>query len=190
MLLVADDKADYDAILTGAGITDDRIRFLTTGAVASGPSHARNCGLEAVTGDFITFLDADDALHPERLARLLPLAEKHGLAVSAIRIRDDEKKIELKNLSYSPAADAFPPQLLPYVNLHAVVPLLYDRRIASIRFDEAMKCFEDFSFAMQLADRVTHIGYSPLRSMITSSMRVRVPCSRMPIRPSLKRRAI
>lgn len=40
-----------------------------------GPSSARNMGIEAATGDYITFVDADDYLVPGGLERVVELAE-------------------------------------------------------------------------------------------------------------------
>jgi succinoglycan biosynthesis protein ExoO len=41
----------------------------------SGPSGARNAGIAAAEGRFIAMLDADDAVYPDRLRRLISLAE-------------------------------------------------------------------------------------------------------------------
>jgi glycosyltransferase involved in cell wall biosynthesis len=40
-----------------------------------GPGGARNTGLEAATGELISFLDADDVWHPEKLARQMSALE-------------------------------------------------------------------------------------------------------------------
>ncbi len=43
-----------------------------------GPSHARNLGLDAATGDWVAILDGDDAWRPERLERMLAAAHAHS----------------------------------------------------------------------------------------------------------------
>jgi succinoglycan biosynthesis protein ExoO len=46
-----------------------------------GPSHARNLGFDAATGEWIAILDGDDAWRPERLERMLAAAHAHAADV-------------------------------------------------------------------------------------------------------------
>ena len=43
-----------------------------------GPGAARNTGLEAAQGEYFTFVDADDRVHPQMLERLMDLANGHS----------------------------------------------------------------------------------------------------------------
>ena len=47
---------------------DPRVVRLATGRTRSGAAYARNVGLRAATGHFVTFQDADDYSHPDRIA--------------------------------------------------------------------------------------------------------------------------
>lgn len=47
-----------------------------------GPGGARNAGLEAATGRFVAVLDADDAMHPGRLSRMIARAEANSAQIA------------------------------------------------------------------------------------------------------------
>ncbi|MBT6314772.1 MAG: glycosyltransferase family 2 protein [Alphaproteobacteria bacterium] len=81
LIMAVDDGLDYLALLQKAGISDPRIRVASTGGNGTGDWNARNTGLAAAEGAFITLLDSDDAYAPERLARMLPLAMADGAAL-------------------------------------------------------------------------------------------------------------
>lgn len=75
-IIVDDGSTDTTAdIAAGYARTDARIRLLSR--PNGGPSAARNTALNAVTSEYVTFVDADDTLHPEALQRLMSLAEQY-----------------------------------------------------------------------------------------------------------------
>jgi len=67
-VLLVDDAspAEFDAVLARAVALDDRIRLVKL-AENQGTYAARNAGLDASAGDFVTFQDSDDWSHPRRL---------------------------------------------------------------------------------------------------------------------------
>ena len=71
-LIVVDDGSSDDtfAIATQIASADPRVRVLQT-PKQSGVARARNTGLQATRGAFITFLDSDDQAHPQRIERQL-----------------------------------------------------------------------------------------------------------------------
>ncbi|APX26359.1 glycosyltransferase family 2 protein [Salipiger profundus] len=75
-ILVIDDASrdDTAAIAEAAAEADPRIRVLRLEANV-GAYRARNAGLEAATGDYVTVHDADDWTHPERIERQVRLLE-------------------------------------------------------------------------------------------------------------------
>lgn len=76
LLLLDDGSTDgTGALCDRLGESDRRIRVLHI--PNGGVSMARNRGIRAAHGEWITFLDADDILHPEAFATLLRLADKH-----------------------------------------------------------------------------------------------------------------
>jgi glycosyltransferase involved in cell wall biosynthesis len=74
---------ELDVIVVDDGSTDDtanvvagyRVKVIRTDGV--GMARARNLGLEAATGDFVTFLDDDDVWLPGNIASQLDEFERH-----------------------------------------------------------------------------------------------------------------
>ena len=86
-IIVVDDASSdrTPAIVAEMAKSDARIRLLCQPANA-GPAAARNRGIAAATGDWIALLDADDSYLPERLAKLLELADRMGADMVADNI--------------------------------------------------------------------------------------------------------
>lgn len=70
------------AIIERFAAADRRVRPLQA-AAQRGPDVARNCGIEAASGEWIAILDADDVMHPRRLERLLRFAGAREASVVA-----------------------------------------------------------------------------------------------------------
>lgn len=79
----------------------DRIRYLWQ--ENRGPAAARNHGIEASTGDFISFLDADDLWHVEKTARQLArfaACPELGVSVTHVQnfwmdeVREEEERLQ------------------------------------------------------------------------------------------------
>ncbi|MBC2840323.1 glycosyltransferase [Robiginitalea sp. SC105] len=83
--------------------THQNIRFFTQ--KNAGPSAARNKGLDAATGDYVYFLDADDFLAPDVLKGLLQVAEQNKLEIlefNTCEIREGEQADSLKSTKQDP----------------------------------------------------------------------------------------
>lgn len=80
VILVDDGSVDgSDEICDSICEQDDR--FTCIHQVNSGVSAARNAGIEASSGDLISFVDGDDILHPLYLERLVASLEDSGAAM-------------------------------------------------------------------------------------------------------------
>jgi len=80
LVLCADDDLDYWALVPDELRSGSAVTLCRTPSPRSGPSLARNIALSHARAEIIACLDADDVFAPQRLARLLPLVEHHGLA--------------------------------------------------------------------------------------------------------------
>ena len=89
-ILVVDDgsPAEFDPVLRAAAALDPRVRVLRMPA-NGGTYLARNTGLDAATGDFVTFQDSDDWSHPLRLERQVAplLADEAVLSTTSVGLR-------------------------------------------------------------------------------------------------------
>jgi glycosyltransferase involved in cell wall biosynthesis len=78
-IVVVDDGSTDDTESVVRAYGDPRVRYLRQ--ANAGVCAARNVGARAATGDRFVFLDSDDELLPEALARFRKAADDHGWAV-------------------------------------------------------------------------------------------------------------
>lgn len=75
-LLIVDDHSTDDGLEKAARCGDRRIRILTS-SKNTGRAAAANRGYDAATGEYIAVLDADDVMHPQRLAKQVAYLNSH-----------------------------------------------------------------------------------------------------------------
>jgi succinoglycan biosynthesis protein ExoO len=74
-VIVVDDCSSDSTPMIAGSHTDPRVRLVAMPR-NGGPAAARNAGLDAARGRWVAVLDSDDALRPDRMARLIARAEK------------------------------------------------------------------------------------------------------------------
>lgn len=109
---------DHSEEIAEREVGDDPRFTVLEGTPSGGPEATRNIGVEMAKGDYLIFLDGDDALAPDSLVKLEPfLAERPDIATIAIdwegRIRDPWDMIDgVTNgqdaIIRQAAAEAFP----------------------------------------------------------------------------------
>lgn len=155
LIIVADDGIDYAAVLAGQGISDQRLRFASTGAVRSGCGRPRNVALSLARASLIAVLDADDAFHPDKLQRMLPLAQRHGMATCALDcVEYSSSGRQLVQTVGSEHEGLLNASTYLDVNFSANVMLIFDRIRIPIRWREDVPVLEDLLFAMAAFDYI------------------------------------
>lgn len=135
-------------------------RLVASGAPLARPA-AANAGLDAATGDWITFLDDDDLLLPGHLSGLVAAhaaAPQAGVVYSYARAVFASGHVERVGQPWSRM------RLFERNFIHLSSALVARRLIAAgCRFDETLDVLEDWDFFLQLAQR-TPFHFVPLQT--------------------------
>jgi len=160
-IIIVDDASGDETLGVAQRLAagDPRVKVIAA-ASNGGPSAARNRGLAAARGRWIALLDADDAFVPQRLARLLEVAEREGADMVA-----DNLLLEPKGgpaLPMLPVVDApersvvtgadflngnLPDPAQPRRSYGFLKPLISRAFLTSngLRYDETLRFAEDFA---------------------------------------------
>lgn len=159
IVLVDDGSPDQcGAICDAYAGTDNRVRVIHK--KNGGVSSARNCGLETVTGDYIFFVDSDDALKNNAIEVLLQTAQKTNADITICSCRHvkennkgnanyDAEQRCLKTVESSEAVKNLSYNVHVFKELEptAVWGKLYKKAVVeNLRFNENMNIGEDFVF--------------------------------------------
>ena len=163
ILLIDDGSTDRSGIICDAyAAKDSRIKVIHI--EYRGVSAARNIGIAMAEGEWISFVDSDDVVHPEMLSRLLAAAERYraDLCMCAyIHIHSVERE---KSFLESPAvrngsveivhSRLYVQQVLNGEKDLVVWRSLYRREaVQKCRFDEG-RFFEDIPYLVHIASYI------------------------------------
>ena len=166
LIVVADDGTDYAAVLGRQGISDWRIRHLSSGGMGSGASKTRNAGLEAATTAYMAVLDADDRFKPAKLSAAVAALEAHALVSMAIDVTDPAG-VSLRQVGAGPDGP-LTAGTHKWRNLSMDSMIAWDRRRVDGRYDPGLPNMNDLDFLLRLfAGTATsfHIG-APLHDYV------------------------
>lgn len=157
-VIVVDDGSS-DGSLDVIKSFGDRIRWET--GPNRGACAARNRGIEMANGEFVQFLDADDLLHPDKIAKQLPLAQS---AEDLLVFCDLEDRIGTSPLPHLRRPDA-PDEAIAFVLRGPLpTPAPLHRRwwlIEAGGFDETLPCSQERDLHLRLALRGLHFRRVP-----------------------------
>ncbi len=176
--ILAQTYPDFELILVNDGSTDqsgtiaadyarrhpDKINYISRDN--GGLSAARNTGLKVARGEYIAFVDSDDAIEPTMLETLLTLAEQHDadLAICAF-CSVNEHGVKLSTIT-----EPFTPGVIYHLNEHKPLLLcenaawnkLYRKRIIddnALTFTEGA-WYEDVRFTRKYLLHTNNIVYT------------------------------
>lgn len=138
--------------------SDNRIKVIHK--LNGGLSDARNVGLNIITGDYVTFVDSDDVIHPEMINILYTEIQKTKSDISCINIQEFSNNytfnkiasIDSKILSFLNYTD------YPY-HMCAWGKLFSTKLFQDIRFP-VQKLHEDEFTTYKLMDKANFISYN------------------------------
>ena len=139
------------------------VRFVASDVALDRP-RAANAGLDAATGDWITFLDDDDTIEPQHVAGLVGAATQAGEGVGVVHsLARAELRDGTRRMFGRPVARV---QLHERSYLHLSAAIV-DRRLvaAGCRFDPAFAILEDWDFFLTLAER-TRFHFVPQATFV------------------------
>ena len=145
----------------------ERIRVITM--QDEGVSAARNAGIDAARGEMLTFVDADDRLHPEMIRRLYDSMERTGSDVAGCRFfcwskEDDWQRHRVAQETAEQVevydADRYLKEALLQGNSRCWSKLYRRRIMEKVRFMQGLTIGEDMLFLVKLLPHVDKIAES------------------------------
>jgi len=161
VLLVNDGSTDQSGVFCEEiAEKDSRFRYLYQ--ENRGVSAARNLGMEAARGKYITFLDADDEIGPEYLETLRRVLENHHCQMSVCDVAVITDSTETARFSCSDG-DLSQKEALNYllsrrnINSGPCAKLFHRDVLAGLLFPP-LKAYEDILFVTQAVSRCSSIA--------------------------------
>lgn len=98
-----------------------------------GLSDARNCGIDAASGDWLMFVDSDDWLHNHTVEKLYDAVNKYGVSVSVCNYEETSEENPCVDTAIS--AELWAPKDI-YINKHITATVAWGKLYRKNCFDE------------------------------------------------------
>ena len=167
-LVIIDDKStDASLSIAKQFETDPRVRIVANDA-NHGECYSRNRGVLASRGKVIAFADADDICHPDKLKMQMERLRVSGQYVDLV-VFTDYYKMDSEGVKIWTGLRSYPYELLqqdapaalimdPGVVLCATIVCLKSSALAVGLYDESLRRFGDYDFALRLAKGRKFVG--------------------------------
>ena len=159
-VIVIDDgsKDNTATIIKKVQVSEPRVRYIFQ--KNQGVSTARNHGLSLASGQYVSFVDADDKLHPDMYKTLIQALKNDDSLIVALSENAIYKNKKLMNKRNVPAKSA----LYYLCQLHfptAVWSYLFRKEaLEGIFFQTSIHFYEDFHFVYRVLSRQTSVSLS------------------------------
>lgn len=175
--ILAQTYSNVEIICVNDGSTDESLEILHTFAQNepritvlsqenAGVSAARNAGLDAAKGEYITFVDSDDALEPDMYETLLNLAAEHQADIAhcgykKIHLDGTTKDVQgTKSLLVQDSWEAAECLLTGKYFVGSPCNKLYKRELfTDVRFDPSLKINEDVLMNVQVFRKAKQLAF-------------------------------
>lgn len=154
--IIIDDGSQDDTLKIANKLAADNERVRVLHTKNGGVCRARNMGLEAAAGEFITFLDADDMLLPDALERLYGaiIIDDADIAIGwKTNIKEDGTDLGCpyrREKAILAGTQALEWSMSDHPAMYAVWGKLYKKEaIGNVRFVEGKRVHEDSFFVFQ-----------------------------------------
>ena len=160
LIIISDDQFDYFEYLKQSGLSDKRIKLVTTGGIGSGVSHARNIGIQHAQYDFISLLDSDDFFLPNKLKEVSKYIENYDVVSNAIHLCN-ENKDHIMSVGDNIHDGALAPAFYKQTNYSGDAVICFNNKTANLRFDENISYLEDMKAIIDIfskTEKLYHIS--------------------------------
>ena len=165
IIVVNDGSTDNtETLLLKIQDEDDRIRVISI--PNGGVSHARNVALDIATGEYITFVDADDYIHEKMYTELHGLIKKHKVDIahcSYTNVYSDEKLVyvgDTGKVVFQMHDEALSYLIQGKMFAGGNCNKLYSAKLfRKLRFDESIQFNEDVWICFQAFDNASSSIY-------------------------------
>jgi succinoglycan biosynthesis protein ExoO len=158
-IVVVDDRSSDRTVEIASRLAGGSVRVVELEA-NRGPGGARNAGLDIASGHWVAVLDADDTIRPDRLARMIRLAQTADAKIVVDNlevVHEDSGGSEsmfapehLETLAHISLADLIGTSLLFESSFsYGYMKPLFERRFLrgnGLRYDESLRIGEDYIF--------------------------------------------
>lgn len=170
-VIVVDDHSNDNTpdIVDAISEWDSRVRPCVRCNENHGACYARNLGASLARGEYIAFQDSDDMWRPKKLERQLAYMKKgkYDLVFCGMERINDIRKTRWYFPRYTYREDKPAKEQILYENPMSTQCIMLKRSVFDrIRFDENIRKFQDWDFAIRAADHAK-IGY--LREALVDS---------------------